>query len=312
MRGVTNVTVSTEHRGPRGRYFREVIPQDVEVSETDRAALRRCVLAVAVLHDVDLVPDDEGVRLESGRLVPWSTLALALRPLDPQAPAARARLARWLVALRMISWRSPEDLGQRARPVGLPVTHGLHPGLSWIREPVRGGAIHLGLGFLGVGAGAETVHVLPPGVIEVTVGDRDLLSSWWVTARAYLDEMGALAAERYLRHPGDPLRPMGDCDVVTLLASEELRTVLVGGAAQGLRAAAVPTRRRGWLDLSRTDPAFALVAASLAEADDRGFPRPLLITRDEITMAREGGDPVLQALREQSAPDPVVMPMSWS
>jgi hypothetical protein len=50
----------------------------------------------------------------------------------------------------------------------------------------------------------------------------------------------------------------------------------------------------------------------LAEGDDRGFPRPLLITRDEVTMAREGGDPVLQALRENSAPDPVSVPMSWT
>lgn len=289
-----------------------VIPQDVSVSDAERAALRQCVLAVAVLHDVDLTPDDEGVRLASGRLVPWSTLSLALRPLDPAAPAARARLARWLVALRMIAWRSPEDLAERARPVGLPVTHSLHPGLSWVREPVRGGAIHLGLGFVGVGADPETVHVLPPGVAEVAVNDRDLLATWWVGARQYVDQMGALAAERYLRRPTEPLRPMGDCDVVTLLASEELRTVLVGGLSQGMRAAAVPTRRRGWLDLSRTDPAFALCAASLAEADDRGFPRPLLLTRDEVTMAREGGDPVLQALREESAPDPLVAPMNWA
>jgi hypothetical protein len=289
-----------------------VIPQGVEVSETEQAALRRCVLAVAVLHDVDLEPADDGVRLESGRLVSWSTLRLALYPVDPEAPAARARLAAWLVALRMIAWRTPEDLGERVRPVGLPVAHDLHPGLSWIREPVRGGAIHLGLGLVGVGAHPETVHVLPAGVLEVVVGDHDLLASWWVTARDYINTMGALAAERHVRRPGGPLRPMGDCDVVTLLASEELRAALVGEDSHGLRAAAVPTRRRGWLDLSRTDPAFALVAASLADAEDRGFPRPLLITRDEITMARAGGDPVLQALREHSAPDPVLTPMSWA
>jgi len=289
-----------------------VIPQDVPVSDAERAALRQCVLAVAVLHDVDLEPDDAGVRLSSGRLVPWETLSLALRPVDPSAPAARARLARWLVALRMISWRSPDDLAERARPVGLPVGHTLHPGLSWVREPVRGGAVHLGLGFVGVGADPEGVHVLPAGVVEVAAGDPGLLSEWWSRARGYVEEMGALAAQRYLRRPDGPLRPMGDADVVTLLASEELRSVLAAGRAQGLRAAAVPTRRRGWLDLSRTDPAFALCAASLAEPDDRGFPRPLLITREEVTMAREGGDPVLQALREQAAPDPIVSPMGWA
>jgi hypothetical protein len=288
-----------------------VIPQELPVSDTERGSLRRLVLAVAVLHDVDLVPDDDGVRLASGRLVPWPTLALALKPLDPESPAARARLARWLVALRMIAWRSPEDLGARARPVGLPVQHSLHPGLSWIREPVQGGALHLGLGFVGVGANPDAIHVLPPGVAEVAVGDRSLLATWWTVAREYVDSMGALAADRYLRRPTEPLRPMGDCDVVTLLGSAELRTVLAG--PHGMRAAAVPTRRRGWMDLSRTDPAFALVAATLADEDDRGFPRPLLITRDEVTMAREGGDAVLQALREEAAPDPaVVMPLSWT
>jgi hypothetical protein len=98
---------------------------------------------------------------------------------------------------------------------------------------------------------------------------------------------------------------MGDCDVVTLLGAASLRTALCGRERRGLCAAAVPNRTRGWIDLSRTDPAFALVAASLADPAERGFPRPLLVTREEVAMAREGGDPVLQALREQAAPDPV-------
>ena len=66
-----------------------------------------------------------------------------------------------------------------------------------------------------------------------------------------------------------------------------------------------PTARAGRIDLSRTDPAFALVAASLADPLERGFSRPLLLTREEVVMAREGGDPVLQSLRERAAPDPV-------
>src|SRR4029079_12013965 len=65
----------------------------------DRLALRRCVLAVAVLHDVDLVPDDDGVGLSSGRHVPWSSVRLALGPLDAADPAARGTLARWFLAL---------------------------------------------------------------------------------------------------------------------------------------------------------------------------------------------------------------------
>ena len=182
------------------------------------------------------------------------------------------------------------------------MTHGLHPGLSWIREPVHGGALHLGLGFVGVGANPDTVHVLPPGVAEVAVGDRSLLATWWVKSREYVDAMGALATDRYQRRPTEPLRPMGDCDVITLLGSEEFRTVLAG--PHGMRAAAVPTRRRGWMDLSRTDPAFALVAASLADADDRGFPLLLLITRDEVAMVREGGDPRAAGAARAARPGP--------
>jgi hypothetical protein len=94
---------------------------------------------------------------------------------------------------------------------------------------------------------------------------------------------------------------MGDCDVATLLGSRALRAELAGGS--GMRAAAVPTRGRGWLDLSRIDPAFALAAASLANDDERGFERPLLITADEVVLARAGGDPVLEALRDPAPQD---------
>jgi hypothetical protein len=263
------------------------------------------VLAVAVLHDVDLVPDDDGVALSSGRHVPWRAVRLALGPLDATDPAARAALARWLLALRSVAWRSPDDLGARARPVGLPHGHVLHPGDSWVRERVPGGALDLGFGFLGVGADPDRVDILPAGVLEAVIGDPGSLEVWWKTARSYLEEMGSLAADRYRRRPTEPLRPMGDCDVVTLLGATAFRRALCGRERTGLCAAAVPNRTRGWIDLSRTDPAFALVAASLAEATERGFPRPLLLTREEVTMAREGGDPVLQSLREQAAPDPV-------
>jgi hypothetical protein len=268
-------------------------------------ALRRCVLAVAVLHDVDLVPDDEGVGLSSGRHVPWSAVRLGLGGLSATDPAARAALAHWLLALRTIAWRSPEDLGSRARPVGLPRGHALHPGPSWTRERVPGGALELGLGFVGVGSDPDRVEILPAGVLEAVIRDPALAGIWWRDARAYLEQMGALAAERARRRPEETLRPMGDCDVVTLLGASLLRQALCGRERSGLCAAAVPNRTRGWIDLSRTDPAFALVAASLADAADRGFPRPLLLTRDEVVMARAGGDPVLQSFREQAAPDPV-------
>ncbi len=271
----------------------------------DRVALRRCVLAVAVLHDVDLVPDDDGVGLSSGRHVPWTAIRLALGSLDATDPAARAALAHWLLALRTVAWRSPDDLAARARPVGLPRGHVLHQGQSWIRERVPGGALDLGFGFVGTGSDADRVELLPAGVLEAVIGDHEPLDLWWAAARQYLEEMGTLAADRYRRRPNEPLRPMGDCDVVTLLGAASLRRALCGRERTGLCAAAVPNRTRGWVDLSRTDPAFALVAASLSDPHDRGFPRPLLLTRDEVAMAREGGDPVLQSLRERAAPDPV-------
>jgi hypothetical protein len=149
------------------------------------------------------------------------------------------------------------------------------------------------------------VEILPAGVLEAVVNDSATVDTWWKAAREYLEQMGSLAADRYRRRPTEPLRPMGDCDVATLLGATSLRLALCGQERTGLCAAAVPNRTRGWIDLSRTDPAFALVAASLADPHERGFSRPLLLTREEVVMAREGGDPVLQSLREQAAPDPV-------
>ena len=61
-------------------------------------------------------------------------------------------------------------------------------------------------------------------------------------------------------------------------------------------------RNRGWLDLSRVDPAFSAAAARLTAADERGFSRPLLVTREEVAMAPEGGDVVRAALEDQIAP----------
>jgi hypothetical protein len=104
---------------------------------------------------------------------------------------------------------------------------------------------------------------------------------------------------------------MGDSDVATLLGSASFRAGLVADEPAGMRAAAVPTRNRGWLDLSRIDPAFARAAASLADPVERGFERPLLVTAEEVALARDGGDPVLQALRDVAAPDPVLPPVRF-
>jgi len=266
-------------------------------------ALRRLVLAVSVLQDLDLMPGDDGVEMPSGRVVSWDAIAAALGNLDPDEAAARPVLARWLRELSWLSWRSPDDLSQRARPVGLPRGHVLHPGSDWVRRAVHGRALDIGVGFVGIGPDPDEVVVPRAGLMQAVGCDPRL---WWPACRSYLEDMGMLAASRHEMHPDRPIHPMGDCDVVTLLGSRAFRTTLAGKDSARMRAAAVPTRRRGWLDLSRTDPAFALAAASLADPEERGFERPLLITVDEVALARSGGDPVLQAIRDGAAPDPVL------
>jgi hypothetical protein len=90
---------------------------------------------------------------------------------------------------------------------------------------------------------------------------------------------------------------MGDCDVLTLLVSRTFRDALVD-EHDGMRAVAVPTRSRGWLELRAIDPAFALVAAHLADASERALPRPALVTREEVVVVRDGGAPVEIVLRD--------------
>jgi len=267
----------------------------------DRTALRQLVFAVSVLQDLDLVPVDEGVQVASGRLLPWHCLEAALAGHDLRATSSRGVLSTWLRALQDVAWRSPADLAERARPVGLPRGHAVHPGATWTQAWVPGGALDLGVGLLGVAEDPDEVVVLGAGLLQACGHDP---SAWWPGCVGYLEQMGELAASRHILHPDRPLRPMGDCDVVTLLGSAALRRALAGNDSTGMRAAAVPTRRRGWLDLSRIDPAFALVAASLADSHERGFERPLLITADEVVLAKAGGDPVLQAMRDAAAPDP--------
>ena len=126
-------------------------------------------------------------------------------------------------------------------------------------------------------------------------------------ARDYLERMGALAAARLAGNP--VLRPIGDCDVVTLLGSRALREALCAHDGTGMRAAAVPMRRRGWLDLSRIDPAFTAAAAAATSPDERGFARPLLLTADEVALAPEGGRPAEIVLRDTAVESPHLRPV---
>ena len=272
----------------------------------DSLELRRLALAVSVLDDVDIVPLDDGVLL-TGDLpveVSWLELRRALAGTDPTDDLGRARVRAWLRGRRVAADVHPDHLRELARPVGLPVEHPLHPGLDWVRHRVLGDALDLGLGFVGIGPDPDEVVVIPQGALDAAGVDP---SPWWPVARDYLERMGAIAAERV----GDAgvLRPIGDCDVVTLLGARSLRAALCAKDGTGLRAAAVPMRRRGWLDLSRIDPAFTAAAAAATEAVDRGFPRPVLLTLDEVSLAVDGGRPAEIVLRDAAAESPHLRPV---
>ena len=174
-------------------------------------------------------------------------------------------------------------LAERARPVGLPVDHPLHPGQDWVQDRVGGGALDVGFGFLGVRGDPDEVVIVPPGALGAEGINP---APWWPEARRYLEKMGMIAAGRLSTGTRGVLRPIGDCDVVTLLASRLLRAALSGIDGTGMCTAAVPMRRRGCLDPTRIDPTFTVAAAAATDLADRGFSRPLLVTDDEVTLAR--------------------------
>lgn len=263
--------------------------------------LRRGVLAVSVLHDVDLEPAALGLTLPGTPpvWVPWAECRRALAGHDPET-TGRRRLAGWLQARRWAADLSAEHLVQRLRPVGLPVEHVLHPGLDWVRERVLGDALDLGLGAVDLDpADPDRVVLLPPAALAAAGLDQDQV---WVRARTLLNDLGALAAERVRRDTRGQLRPLGDCDVVTLLGSRSLRAALAADAG-GLAAAVVPMRNRGWTKLGLIDPAFGPAAARATEPEQRGFDRPLLLTADELTLVAAGGQAQTLALRDPAVPE---------
>jgi hypothetical protein len=252
------------------------------VTVRDSASLRRGLLAVTVLHDLDLIPADDGawLPLSAPLLVRWEEWAAALDGADPETPFGHGRLARYARA-RMLLGTPPT---MPPRPFAAPVGHPAHPGPGWVRSTVRGGILDLGLGIAGLVPGQpDKICPLPAGVGSLNA------DQWFETALDYLEQMATLAVARYARRPSDPLRPMGDCDVVTLFASRTFRTGLLagtGGTGRGLRTAAAPMRTRGWLDLRRIDPEFVACAARATEPEQRGFARPLLVTADELLAPR--------------------------
>jgi hypothetical protein len=254
--------------------------------------LRKLALAVAVLYDVDLLPHDSGLLLTGAAdvEVEWPVVAAVIE--EVQGPDGRgasersemAALARWLIARRELA------VGAKLCVRGVPVQHTDHPGLRWIREVIAGDALSLGFGY-----GPESLP-LPAGVIEHT--GRDVATAW-SQVRLELEKLGELAALRDKRHSQEAIRPLGGADVVTLLGARTLRRELAAGEGDGLAALIVPLRTRGWRARTISDPAYGPALAAAMPAEDRGFERPLLVTADEISEVRAGGDP-MRLLRDDT------------
>jgi hypothetical protein len=286
--------------------------------------LRRDALAASVLHDLDLSPDDDGLVLDGvpDVQIDWTECQRALDGARPETDVARLRLSTWLLARRTLADLVPlaegsdglvevaeSGLLDRIRPLAFPVGHPCHPGPRWVVSRVLGDAVELGLGLRGLDPARPDV-VLPVSqdlFAAASLGD----TGCWNAASGYLDAMGAIAASRWRRDPAQPLRPVGDCDVVTLLASPVLRAALAG-AQGGMCACVVPMRTRGWTELRRVDPAYAVAAVGATSDDQRGFDRPLLVTVDEVALAADGGRPAEIALRDPEYAMPSLLRRPYS
>jgi hypothetical protein len=289
-----NIRTLPEGRGQGGYIFD--MPSWAEPPQ-----LRRCALAVAVLHDIDIVPSPHGIVLPGTPevSVPWSECRRAIAGMPPESDEAQQRLKHWLQLRRWLANMPVQDLSERARPYGACVDSPLHPGLDWVRRRVLGDTLDLGFGFVGIDPDQPDLVLPIPHQLMRAAGFEP--SPWWPTAIVYLERMGEMAAERLARNPQAALRPMGDCDVVTLLGSRTLRQAIVAEVPDGMRTVAVPMRNRGWLDLNRIDPAFSAAAARLTEVGERGFERPLLVTREEVVLAKQDGDTARAGLEDRLA-----------
>jgi len=292
-------------------------PYGCAVGDLDVTALRRAALVASLVRDIDLQPADDGVRLDGVPPieVSWSECADVLGSVDPESPLGVGRIAGHLNARRRFGdltagrYAEPAVVTALARPVGLPVGHELHPGSAWTLRSVLGDALDLGLGVLGLDRDRpDVVRPLGPTLARGSGLDLD---RWWDVAVERLERMGSIAAERWRRSPNAPLRPVGGCDVTTLLGSAALRGALAA-ANGGMCTCVVPMRQRGWTDLRKVDPAFAVAAAAAMPVQERGFLRPLLVTADEVAMIRDGGRPAVIALHDTAGDQPWRRPVPYT
>lgn len=299
---------------PCGRRSEGLWTRTVTSVQGDRVtrAHRRIVLAITVLDDVDIRLDERGPVLPPARIdgdpicIGWNEIIEAVGIAAPDGELARDRVRRWLAIRRTLASLSGRRALRRMRPLALPVSHILHPGPSWPYRRVLGGALDVGLGI-----SVDHTGPLPADPLSFVPVPMGLARAAGLAvpqvlahAEAHLRAMAQLAAIRVRLAPFAPLRPLGDCDVLTFLSVPHFRAALLAREHSGMRTAAVPMRSRGWMDLGRVDPAFALAAAAATGSIARGFARPVLITRDEIALARPGENAVKHALADPAAEDP--------
>lgn len=285
-------------------------PLDVAAPAADHRShagdLRRALLAVSVLDDLDLVPADDAVVMpvpgaaRGGQVLrlPVATASAVLGGWSPTSLQARLRLRSWLRTHRALA-AAPHPaalLRERVRALALPHDGAWHPGVAlasaWVRARVLGGALEVGLGVMGADESSAAVPLWPD--LPAAAGlDQDQTDALWASAGEHALRMGALAARRLARDAPAPgarqgarttrtLRPVGGCDVPTLLATGPVRAQVVAGDRAGMVAVSVPDRTRGWFDARHVDPAFVAAAWSATEPAARGVASPLLVTADEV------------------------------
>ncbi|MGN6302763.1 MAG: hypothetical protein ACTHN8_16895 [Angustibacter sp.] len=278
----------------------------------DAGALRRGTLAASVLDDIPLTPTADGVTVgrswddrDAWTPVSWHQLAAAVGDAPPESLAGRLRLRDWLRGYTFLSHLAddgrpldPDAPPSRVVALALPVGPALHPGPDWVVESVLGGVLEVGLALrpsadelaahpaadraVAASAGEPLAVPLPPSAARAAGVDT---APWWRQVARQRDDMAVLAGDRLDRDGSGVLRPIGGCDVLTLLSGRWLRDHVATTDGTGMRAIAAPMRSRGWFDLARIDPAFVGAAAAATTPELRGVVRPLLVTTDEVGLA---------------------------
>lgn len=180
-----------------------------EASPAWRLELRRALLEVCVLDEVDLVPTETGLSLltpDGPRELSARRAALVVGDRRAGDPELRVRLRSWLRCHAHVS--AAHLRTSELRPLALGRGHALHPGGGWVRERVPGGVLDVGLGVVGV-PGEAGAAPLWPDVVEAVAAATPVSTASeqeppdtdaaWRASRLHLDAMGLLAARRVER-----------------------------------------------------------------------------------------------------------------